>query len=621
MTPAVDGIVRQVPTATVASTGNTVERWGWELRTAPEPARVATIEDPPTLPVLDAAWANRLVRRRATAVRRWRRYGRLAVWTSGLAALGWILQWRFGEPAGRIAVVLTGVTAVWLYLTARPIVIRRLADIHYRRWRVDILRAHTDFDDLLATWNAAGNDSDHSAEEVPRWEPIQPAARQRVDIVGGDIAGWTSLLTAATGSMLESGTAVTLMDLSGHGIGTAVATGTCAGPSAVAQLPRRVAGGPGSSALASAVAEAIAAVTGDPSQRAVDTNLLLRVSGCLEAPPTYARLAVAVHVVASRVACPESLDQAEYRALTTLLGDSARRAAEARFLQIASVCDQLAAVESDSDGAPPAGDLPLQVWELTDRLPDLTAEVLTQVSVQILLHQLRDEPGDDPGGARHRSLVVVGADRLARGVIERLDQVTRRRGIRLVMAFEHLRDDVVDVLGAGEAVMFMRLGNAKEAEAAANHIGREHRLVASQFTASRSMSSSTTAGRSFSTGTSEQGSSTEGEQTGWSRNFRLEMGVVLPHNSGSRSGGRQTSTTTGTGTSSTDTDTWSYQDGYSVSESVSYQRVYEYTVTPTFLQCLSPTAFVLVDPGDPGSPRLGDCGVDPTHTDGEAADG
>jgi hypothetical protein len=79
------------------------------------------------------------------------------------------------------------------------------------------------------------------------------------------------------------------------------------------------------------------------------------------------------------------------------------------------------------------------------------------------------------------------------------------------------------------------------------------------------------------------------------------------HRDGSASSGSQQSTSVTGGASWSESESTSAQEGTNTGESVGYQRSYEYAVEPTVLQKLSPTAFVLVDPRDPASPRLGDC--------------
>jgi hypothetical protein len=204
-------------------------------------------------------------------------------------------------------------------------------------------------------------------------------------------------------------------------------------------------------------------------------------------------------------------------------------------------------------------------------------------------------------------LVVAGADTLRRAHVERLDQVARKNGIRLVLLFRHLRQDAADLIGGGDAAVFMRLGNFKEAEAAANFIGKEHRFVASQFTVSHSTNTSTSTSDSTTRGTSSQDSTSTGTQSSRSRNLNYGWLFSYRAASGGVSSGTQDSTSVSTGTSWSQAQSTTRQSGASESESVGYQRTHDYTVSPTMLQGLSPTAFILVDPQDPGSPRLGDC--------------
>lgn len=444
----------------------------------------------------------------------------------------------------------------------------------------------------------------------------------RVDVYGGDPEGAGALLLSVAGSLLDTGAQITVVDLSQDGISHPVTRRAREDRREVEEvlLPDGLAAldllaGLSAEDVGGVVAEAVHVTErerGPGGDRTLDATLIEQVCGCLRGPLTFTRLHASVRVVAYQEACPQDLTREEYDRLAGLLGEGARRSTEARLFRLAAALRRLAALESESraESSPGAAAAPaLKVWELSERVGDLAGDLLAHVVFQVLLYRLRAERGEEEGDTWSGQVVaLVGADRFRRTHLERLDRLARRRGVRLVLLFRHLREDAVEVLGGGEAVMFLRLGNAREAEQAAAFIGRDHRLVLSQFTVSRSAALATTIGTSRADSVSDQQAKTSGKQ--WSRSREYHYGALMdfPHDSGARTRMDQSSTSTGRSTSATTGTTRSEQSATTEGQAMGYQRVYEFSVEPAFLQALSPTAFVLVDPRDPGSPRLGDCG-------------
>jgi hypothetical protein len=152
--------------------------------------------------------------------------------------------------------------------------------------------------------------------------------------------------------------------------------------------------------------------------------------------------------------------------------------------------------------------------------------------------------------------------------------------------FRHLREDTLHMLGGGTAA-FMRLGNHAEAEQAASYIGREHKFVLSQFTA-------TSGGNQGLTRSDTQG---YGDSDTSSRSWQeFHLGP------GSRSRGTSTSRNWSTAQS--------WADGTSWSEAAATQRVYEYAVEPAVLQNLPDHALLLAVRGSAG-PQLQAVECDP----------
>ncbi|WP_020575787.1 hypothetical protein [Actinopolymorpha alba] len=607
------------------------ERWGWELRAPETSLPVPFEEQPPGLPPPTAPWLARLAGRRDRSPQGWWSHVRRACGVVVIGGAAWLSTALSWEYAGWVTATLIVATVVVGYFALRPAVLPWWGDLRYRRWRSDLLTQQQEV--LAATREWARRRSEHenglAAESRPeRWEPLRPVTTHRVDVYGGDPSGCESLLLSVAGSLLGTGATVTVVDLSQDGICHGLVRKAMDERRTVdaALLPHDLAAvglltGLTPEDVGGVVAEAVHVSERDRSaggDKTLDATLIEQICGTLRGPVSFTRLHAAVRVVAYQEPRPEVLEREEYAALVDLLGEGARRSTEARLFRLAAALQRLAALEpgAGADGGTgrakdSAGTLvdgvdgspSLRVWELSERVGDLAGELLAHVVFQVLLHRLRHE--EQTSG---RVLVVVGADRFRRTHIERLDQLARRRGVRLVVFFRHLREDAVELLGGGEAVMFMRLGNAREAEQAATFIGRDHRLVLSRFTVSRSSSLSTSVGTSRSESATNQDSVSTGKQWSKTRNYHYGAVMDFPHDSGTRNRGGQRTTTTGRSTTVSSGESRSEQEGTSESQSMGYQRVYEFGVEPTFLQALSPTAFVLVDPRDPGSPRLGDCG-------------
>jgi hypothetical protein len=602
--------------------GQPGERWGWELRAPEVPVPDPFAETPPALPDSKASWSSRLAGRREKATSGWYAHVQRA---AGLLVIGALtiastqLPWPPIQPW--VTGVLTVFTAVSLYFTLRPIALVWWGDVRYRRWRGQLLQQQQAVVEQTKQWAARreAHDSERGQGIRPeRWEPLRPTTSHRVDVYGGDPHGCEALLLSVAGSILDSGARVDVVDLSQDGICHALVNRAINRRQDVfaGSLPENL----GEIGLLSGLTpEDIGGVVGEAvhvlerervagGDKALDATLIEQIAACLSQPITFTRLHAAVRVVAHQEGGGNELARDEYDRLVESLGDSARRAGEGRLFRLAAALQKLASLEPPGSALGPSkqavtsqANAQLNVWDLSERVGELGGELLAHVTFQVVVHRLR-HADDQP----NRVLMVLGADRFRRVHLERLDQLARRRGVRLVLFFRHLRDDAVEMLGGGEAVMFMRLGNAKEAEHAATFIGKDHRLVLSQFTVQRSSSLSTTVSSSSTETVSDQDSVTKGTQMSWNRNYHMGALVDFPHDSGARNKGKQESTTIGRSMSQSTGETTSEQQGTSESQSAGYQRVYEYSVEPRFLQVLSPTAFILVDPRDPGSPRVGD---------------
>ncbi|MEU7146105.1 hypothetical protein ABZ942_42160 [Nocardia sp. NPDC046473] len=333
------------------------------------------------------------------------------------------------------------------------------------------------------------------------------------------------------------------------------------------------------------IAEALEGLRGgrDPATvRGLHAELIELVAGRLTTPVTFERIAAGVRLL-RRVYDTETetvLSGSEIRRINDAVdavgsAESARE--ELRFLS------GLLGLLTEAPGLPVE---PVLLWPRSGLNVVATVDghgrrkdLLDQLLFHRVLHDLRGGQAGSGGGV----LVVAGADRMRLDAIEALGRQAQRRGVRLVLMVEHLRGELAQLLGGAEAAtIMMRLGNATEASAAADFVGRGYRFVLSQLTEQ--------IGHSFTDGVSD----TSGDS------------FTATHTDGYSGASANTSE------SSSRALTWSSTTSWSGSESTStgrtYSRGYEYAMEPTTFQSLPPTAFVLVE-NRPGARRVvtGDC--------------
>jgi hypothetical protein len=207
-------------------------------------------------------------------------------------------------------------------------------------------------------------------------------------------------------------------------------------------------------------------------------------------------------------------------------------------------------------------------------------EMLTALAVQWLTVLVSASRASAP------AVIIAGADEITRPHLERLAEACERREVPLTLVFRHLREDSLQLLGGGTAA-FMRLGNHTEAEQAASYLGRHHKFVLSQLTATHGGNQGSTRSDTYSYGDSDTSSRS------W-QEFHLGPGT--------RSRGTSTSRNWSTGLSQSDGTSWS--------DAATAQRVYEYAVEPAVLQNL-PDHALLVTARGPGGPQLQAAECDP----------
>ena len=587
------------------------EQWGWEYRGR----EVVVVEQqPPPVPAvpLPSALAA-LEAKRAMAAR----LRPVLTWILAGAVVATVVVAVVVRPLPAVVPAVVALGLAWL-CWGRPEMLKRSTAKEHQLWLASCVSTMSTFERDVQDWEQDLRDRERArsleVDAVRPWVPVGPVTKERVDLYGGTAAGWRAALLAMGSSLMSAGGRLVVLDLTQDSVveplrRLAEDHGAPIRASVVPEHSANPLAGLSAHDVGVVVAEGLRAAEPEQSEsRGVDATLVQQVAECLtDAPVTFTRLNLAFQVLLRQLT-PEQRDaltRSEYATLTDLLSESARRSAEARLFRLAAGVQRLAAVTGD---APMDGwdgeDISLRVFELSHRESELTAGLLRHLLFQIAM--VRIQRGQ-LSGRGERIVVIAGADAFARPDLERFDSLCRRNGLRLVLLFAHLRDSAVELLGGGDAVLFMRLGNAKEAEQAATFIGRQHRLVASQFTYSHGTNMSTSTSDSTTRGNSASTSDSVGVQTSDSRQATFGLLFSRRHRSGSKTSGEQYSSSTTGGTSWSESTSTSASSGTTESTSIGYQRTYEYSMEPTVLQGLSPTAFVMVDPLDPASPRLGDC--------------
>jgi hypothetical protein len=579
------------------------ERWGWEFA-PPEPP--SSPDDP------QPVWQEPAAYERAVRVRR-QRVRELPWFTAGVSAAsagGWVLP-VVGGPVASSSVLVAGITAVLIRQYLGP------------RSRLEVARGNREFSfarhqAALEEWHRRRQAREQESQRLAaaeQWFPLGPAAGiARVDVFGGTGDGWASLITTVGSSLLCSGGRVMVVDLSEQHVADGLATFAETAGFTVSSV-ELLRDAPSSMLLqgltrddvSEIVASAVATIrsSGDAGeQRVIDADVLKRVTECLDEPLTFARLAAALLVVRGhhQEASANLLNAREIRRLTTQIDivGGTERVANA-LPTLSNLIELLAAAEPAGEMGPSGPAAEPVSWSTPDlvvlastSLHARRKDFVDRVLFQRVVHELRVRPPE--GG--NDMLFVAGADHLGLQNLEAMAKQARRAGVRLVLMMEHLRDGVTQMLGgAGNATILMRMGNPAEARAAAEFIGREHKFKMSQVT--HQVGKSFTEGRSDTWGTQNASSDSSGLQSSKPKSARwyhrkLGSASVSAGATVSRSNSWQyTASCSGTDSESTNTtDT----------------REYEFTVEPTEIQGLPPTAFILVDVGPHGRrAMMGDC--------------
>ncbi len=453
----------------------------------------------------------------------------------------------------------------------------------------------------------------HDAAERQRvdsalhWFPVLlPSDSRRLDVFGGTVDGWGQLLVTLGSGILASGSGILLADFTeqevgrgladladrhGHGVRHLALPAQLTEAGLLENLDAEDVG--------EVLAEAIHSMRQSESGEHVDlrglgADVIRGVADGLEGRVTFARLSAGFRVLQRVYDVEEAgvLSAEEVRKLSAYadaLGQTQRVQNEVSFL--GSAVDLLARQDRDGYGVEPTSLWPaggvtvLATSSPSERRKDFTDRVVFHV----LLHQLRT----NSVRSRPPVLVIAGGDHIGRAGLESLARQARRTGVRLIYLLHHLRGDLQQILGDPDSTaLLMRQGNAREAAAAAEFIGRGHKFALSQLT--MQIGDTRTQGGGRSVGVTNSVAETEG--TSHSVGIRWD------------SAGRSSSQSTTWSTAHSVQDSTNWSEAESLTQGETQARVYEFEVEPTTIQRLPETAFILVNPGGQGRRALlGDC--------------
>lgn len=440
------------------------ERWGWEYRLVAPAVPDEGREDGPAVP--EPEWALPAADRYAAAVRSTHRYRWPAVGAAGLAAVCLALA-----PLLPVVGIVAAVCAVLALTAAALAVVPRMAAVR---------AADAAYADWVDGCPPAPGPAPVPPEPAPvgRWCAVGPVAAERVDVYGGTDTGRAELLSTLAGSVIGSGGSVTVLDLTGESAARDLVrlAGAAGHRLDLLSLPDHLPAvgllsGLAAGQVGTVLAEAVHAVDRDPDtgDRSADATLVGQAVAALRGTLTFRRVAAALLALAGTDRPDPRLTAAEHAHLAAVRGQAATAAAGPRLRRLAAAASQLALLEEHDPGVRPYRDphAQLRVMQLLGCDPELSTGLLAQVLLGTLLHQVRrQKPGDGPP----RLLVVVGADGLRRAQLERLDALTRRRGIRLVVMYRRLRADAVAPTGT-DATLVLRQDTEPAAAHAAALIG------------------------------------------------------------------------------------------------------------------------------------------------------
>ncbi|MGH9209943.1 MAG: hypothetical protein ACRD2C_04605, partial [Acidimicrobiales bacterium] len=514
-----------------------------------------------------------------------------------------------GSGPGQM-VVAGALGAVGIALvTARPRAVHQAKADHNRA----VAAAEAAYRPAEAYWRSQRDawyaDEARRLDAIPTYYVLhQVDHRRRLDVFGGQPAGWACLLNTIARPLIDDSVGVSLLDFTESSIGVelcayAAETGHRVRYGFVpGELPRMdLLQGLGADEVAAVLVAASHAVRDrrgreDQEQHEVDTAIVAEVCRIVEPGGlTVARIVAGLDIANQALGSGsgDALAAAERTALeeSGYLTASGARMRD-RYPYLRSRLGALAAMATegslDAVGLPRAGEVSILA---TDGGGDRELSVAANLSVQCLSRRLHGHRVAGPAPL----VMVAGADLLTVETVTRLARNASRAGVRSVFLFRNLEDDARRLLGTeGSDTMFFQLQNHEQAQVAADFVGRRYRFVVGQISKSvgDSLGGSQGENRSWTAGV------TEGAERGASYSGLLR--ISTSGTSRSTSSGESWSEATGT--------QWSTQWQKTETYGETATRVYEYDTEPRVLQELDVSCFVLVSRvGGRTKVAAGDC--------------
>lgn len=341
------------------------------------------------------------------------------------------------------------------------------------------------------------------------WYPVAvPPGVDRVDVVGGTLAGWAATVTTMGAARLAVGARVTVIDLSEGAVAhDLLRLAADRGDDPLvwvlpADLPRLDATkGIGPEALADVLSLVVSAGEEQGSTRdlSFDNSILERIIDVLGNDATIPQITAALRVLA-QVGDPRDdlrrglLTDDQLERITTLFGrDATDRIVVRRAWALEAQLRKLERLATEPVSLPPSR---LHVVSMDRRAGVLTNRVLGTYVTTALTHRIRESP---PAGRWDHTLFLCGAEKLRGDVLDRLIDACEATGTGLVLMYRSIPEHVRERLGrrGHAAVGFMRLGNPDDARIAAEHIGTDQRLLVAEITDSAGETLSDVAGESY----------------------------------------------------------------------------------------------------------------------------
>ncbi len=412
-----------------------------------------------------------------------------------LIAVAGVLPWAFALVALVACAVVLGITGSALWRDERA----ARARVAAQRARDDAARtAHervvSEAEAVYAEKLRAWEERRRAYEGQREWYPVAvPPGVDRVDVVGGTLAGWSAAVTTMGAARLAVGSRLTVIDLSEGAVAhDLLRLAADRGDDPLvwvlpADLPRLDATrGLGPEALADVLSLVVSAGEEQASTRdlSFDNSILERIIEVLGPSPTIPQITAALRVLA-QVGDPRDdlrrglLTDEQLERVSALFGRNATDRIVVRHAwALEAQLRKLEKLATEQVNLPPSR---LHVVSMDRRAGVLTNRVLGTYVTTALTHRIRESP---PGGRWDHTLFLCGAEKLRGDVLDRLIDACEATGTGLVLMYRSIPNHVRERLGrrGHAAVGFMRLGNPEDARIAAEHIGADQPLLVAEIT-------------------------------------------------------------------------------------------------------------------------------------------